>query len=365
MPRIELRNVTKHFDDIPAADGLDLEVRDGEYLCLLGPTGAGKTTALRIIAGLTRSDSGRVLFDGRDVTRLEPEERSAVLLSQTYSLFPTMTVADNILFGPNIRKVPEEEKQQTLVSLLDLVRLTKRADSYPRELSGGMQQRNALARALATDPDVLLLDEPLRALDARLRIDLRHELRSLAKELGLTVLHVTHDQEEALVMADRIAVIRNGRILQIGTPREVFDDPASPFVANFVGQSNFFVGSVLPSGNGRVTTVQDEDGRAAFARPSDLPAECKAVAAVKVGNVRVVRESDAFLCGTVERTLFEGRIVHLDVCVEGLGRWSVKLPASRKDQVKVGDHVGLNWNIWKASVFPYPEGGLEEELRVE
>jgi ABC-type Fe3+/spermidine/putrescine transport system ATPase subunit len=228
-----------------------------------------------------------------------------------------------------------------------------------------MQQRNALARALATNPDVLLLDEPLRALDARLRIDLRRELRSMAKELGLTVLHVTHDQEEALVIADRIAVIRHGKIIQIGTPKEVFDHPASPFVATFVGQSNFFVGNVIFSGDDRVTSVKDDVGRIVFARPCQLPVDSKAVVAVKVGNTKIVRESDAFLHGVVERTLFEGRIVHLDINVEGLGRFSAKLPSSRKDQVGVGDDVGISWSTDKASIFPYPEGGLEKELRVD
>jgi ABC-type Fe3+/spermidine/putrescine transport system ATPase subunit len=261
--------------------------------------------------------------------------------------------------------MPEDEVKATLVELLDLVRLTKRADAFPRELSGGMQQRNALARALATNPDVLLLDEPLRALDARLRIDLRRELRSMAKELGLTVLHVTHDQEEALVIADRIAVIRHGKIIQIGTPKEVFDHPVSPFVSTFVGQSNFFVGNVIYSGNGRVTSVKDAVGRIVFARPCQLPVDSKAVVAVKVGNTKVVRESDAFLRGVVERTLFEGRIVHLDINVEGLGRFSAKLPSSRKDQVGVGDDVGISWSTDKASIFPYPEGGLEKELRVD
>lgn len=348
-----------------AADGLDLTVENGEYMCLLGPTGAGKTTTLRVIAGLTAPDSGQVLLDDHDVTRLEPEERNAVLLSQTYSLFPTMTVAENILFGPEIRRMPAEEKQRTLIELLDLVRLTRRADAYPRELSGGMQQRNALARALATNPEVLLLDEPLRALDARLRIDLRYELRSMAKALGLTVVHVTHDQEEAMVMADRIAVIRDGRIIQVGTPREVFDSPATPFVANFVGQSNFFTGTVLCSGNERTTTVHDEDGRVVFARACTLPVDSKVVVAIKIGNTKVVKKSDAFLTGTVERALFEGRIVHLDVDVPGLGRYSVKLPASRREQVLVGDEIGLNWSVRKASVFPYPEGGLEKELKVD
>ena len=318
-----------------------------------------------MIAGLTRPDRGKVLLGDRDVTKLEPEERNAVLLSQTYSLFPTMTVAQNIMFGPDIRNVPEDAKEQTLVSLLDLVRLTKRADSYPRELSGGMQQRNALARALATNPDVLLLDEPLRALDARLRIDLRRELRSMAKDLGLTVVHVTHDQEEAMVVADRIAVIRNGRIIQIGEPREVFDNPVSPFVSTFFGQSNFIVGTVICSGNGRTTSVRDDWGKVVFGRPCALPMDSKAVVAVKVGNTRVVRENDAFLAGKVERTLFEGRIVHLDIDVENHGRFSAKLPASRRDQVSVGDHVGINWDVSKASIFPYPEGGLDNELRVD
>jgi ABC-type Fe3+/spermidine/putrescine transport system ATPase subunit len=365
MPSITLRGIRKTYGDVMAADDLELEMEDGEYLCLLGPTGAGKTTALRIIAGLTRPDGGKVFLGDKDVSDLEPEERNAVLLSQRYSLFPTMTVAENILFGPTIRNVPEEDRRKALNELLDLVRLTKRADSYPRELSGGMQQRNALARALATNPDVLLLDEPLRALDARLRIDLRRELRSLAKDLGLTVIHVTHDQEEAMVMADRIAVIRKGRIVQIGTPREVFDDPVSPFVANFVGQSNFFVGNVLCSGDGRMTTVEDDAGRVIFARPSDLPVDSKVVVAIKVGNTKVVKRSDAFLTGIVERVLFEGRVVHLDLNMGDLGRFSAKLPASRRDQVKVRDQVGIGWAIHKASVFPYPEEGLEEELRVD
>jgi len=364
MPTVTLRGITKRFSDVTAADGLDLVVNDREYLCLLGPTGAGKTTALRVIAGLTTPDSGQVLFDDRDVTTLEPEERSAVLLSQTYSLFPTMTVAENILFGPNIRDMPDEEKERTLVSLLDLVRLTKRASSYPRELSGGMQQRNALARAIATNPDVLLLDEPLRALDARLRIDLRKELKSLAKALGLTVVHVTHDQDEALVMADRIAVIRAGRIVQVGTPQEVFNSPTSPFVANFVGQSNFFVGTVVAS-TPEGSEVEDDQGRRVKARPTDVPVGGKAAVAVKVGHTQLVKTGATVLRGTVERMLFEGRVVHVDVGVEDLGRFSAKIPASHRDRYHVGDEVGIAWSRNKAIVFPYPEGGLEDELRVD
>ncbi|NLK26333.1 MAG: ABC transporter ATP-binding protein [Euryarchaeota archaeon] len=364
MPQITLRGITKRFSNVTAADDLNLIVKDREYLCLLGPTGAGKTTTLRIIAGLTMPDLGTVHFDDRDVTSLEPEKRNAVLLSQTYSLFPTMTVAENILFGPEIRNMPAPEKEQLLVSLLDLVRLTKRADSYPWELSGGMQQRNALARAIATNPDVLLLDEPLRALDARLRIVLRKELRSLAKTIGLTVIHVTHDQDEALVMADRIAVIRAGRIVQIGTPQEIFNNPISPFVANFVGQSNFFVGRVVTSGpNG--SEVEDHLGRRMKARPTEVPLGAKVVVAVKVGHTRLLKFNVAKLRGTIERMLFEGRVVHVDVDVDGLGRFSAKIPASHRDRYHVGDKVGIGWGRSRAIVFPYPADGLENELRVD
>lgn len=339
-------------------------VNDREYLCLLGPTGAGKTTVLRVIAGLTEPDEGTVRFDQRDVTSLEPEQRNAVLLSQTYSLFPTMTVAENVMFGPDIRKVSKEDKEQMLVSLLDLVRLTSRANSYPRELSGGMQQRCALARAIATSPDVLLLDEPLRALDARLRIDLRRELKSLARTLGLTVVHVTHDQEEALVMADRIAIVRAGKIVQVGTPEEVFDEPASPFVANFVGQSNFFIGRVAVSGPDG-SEVEDAEGRRAEARPTDIPVGQRAVLAVKVGHTHLLKPDAARLKGTIERMLFEGRVVHVDVDTGSAGRFSAKIPASHLGQYKVGDMVGVGWSRSKAKLFPEPEGGLESELRVD
>jgi len=363
MPEIRLEGVHKNYGDIKAADGLEFSVKDGEYICLLGPTGAGKTTALRIVAGLTEPDSGRVLFDGEDVTAVEPEDRKAVLLSQTYSLFPRMTVAENILFGPNIRNWPEEARKKTLANMLDLVRLTRRSDAYPRELSGGMQQRTALARALASGAKVLLLDEPLRALDARLRISLRHDLRSLAKSLRITTIHVTHDQDEALVMADRIAVIRDGRVLQMGTPTEVFDSPVSPFVANFVGQSNFFQGSVVRA-NGRIE-VRDEQGRAVFARAAKVEPGEKVVVGIKVGNTEITREWEGYLQGIVERVLFEGRNLFIDVMVAGLGRFSSRVPTGRKAEFAVGDKVSIRWNPDKATVFTLTDRSLDDELRVE
>lgn len=363
MPTVRLEGIVKRYGDIHAADHLDLEVRDGEYLCLLGPTGAGKTTALRIISGLASPDEGRIMFGDRSMNEVEPEDRRAVMLSQTYALFPQLTVAENILFGPDIKNIPEEEKDRTLSEMLDMVRLQNRPDAFPRELSGGMQQRTALARALASGAEVLLLDEPLRALDARLRISLRHELRDLAKNLRITTVHVTHDQDEALVMADRIAVIREGRIIQVGTPSEVFDNPVSPFVANFVGQSNFFVGRVIEKRE--ATEVRDENGNAVLAQPGGCHVGDQVVVGVKVGNTEVSKEGEGFFEGVVERVLFEGRNIHVDLNVAGIGRYSSKIPSWRLGKLVPGDVVKIKWSADKARVFAMPEKGLAEELRVE
>jgi len=362
MPRIRLEGVSRQFGKVKAISDLELVIENGEYLCLLGPTGAGKTTTLRMIAGLLRPDQGRVLFDDRDVTDLESEDRRAAMLFQTYSLFPHMTVAENILFGPDIRNWDDRVKKETLTSMLDMVRLTRRSDAFPRELSGGMQQRTALARALASGAEVLLLDEPLRALDARLRIDLRRELKSLVNSLNITTVHVTHDQDEALVMASRIAVIREGRILQIGTPKELYEKPSSPFVANFLGQSNF-VSGVLTEGGER-SMIRHAGGGQLPAGSSNLPAGSRVVLSVKTGHTQISTDA-GYLEGTIDRILFEGKDFHVDVDVEGLGRLSSKQPLWRGSRLREGQRVYLLWEPEMANLFPYPDRGLEEELRVE
>lgn len=363
MPRIELQGIEKHYGSIHACNRLDLTIEDGEYLCVLGPTGAGKTTLLRILCGLTRPDQGKVLLDGKDITSWEPENRGAVMLSQTYSLFPQLTVAENVLFGPNIRNADEDIKKRLLADMLDMVRLTNRSTAFPRELSGGMQQRTALARALASGTQTLLLDEPLRALDARLRISLRHEIRSLAKSLGLTVVHVTHDQDEALVMGDRIAVLREGRIIQVGTPQEVFDDPVTPFVANFVGQANFFQGKVVGTEGG--LKIRTDHGHVLPARKGQFDIGEEVLLSIKVGNTDVHREGEGYLEGKVERIIFEGRYLFLDLDVPGEGRISAKLPSWRLGRLSVGDMVKIRWAADTATGFRMPEGGLTNELRVE
>ncbi|HUT26732.1 MAG TPA: ABC transporter ATP-binding protein [Methanomassiliicoccales archaeon] len=363
MPSIKLIGLKKSYGDIKAADGLDLEIYDGEYLCLLGPTGAGKTTTLRIISGLLKPDEGMVLLNDEDCAELEVEDRKAALLSQTYALFPQLTVEENILFGLNIRGTDEKTKEQVLISMLDLVRLSGRSDAYPAELSGGMQQRTALARALASGADLLLLDEPLRALDARLRISLRKELRSLIKSLKMTAIHVTHDHDEALVMADRVAIIRQGRILQVGTPADVWDRPITPFVANFVGQSNFFTGEILKSGS--VASLRTDDGVVLKARPTEMAPGTKAVLGVKIGNTDVSRDKPGYFTARVERVIFEGRNLHVDLRMENGQMISSKIPSWRRGKVTEGDLLNVHWEEIKGTVFPIPPGGLENELKVE
>lgn len=365
MPDIMLEGLCKRFGDTVAADNLNLSVKDGEYICILGPTGAGKTTCMRMICGLTIPDSGRVLLDGKDVTEDSPDTRNATMLTQTYALFPQMTVYDNVMFAPRIKKWPESDSKQIVKSMLHMVHLEKKADWMPRDLSGGQQQRIALARALASGSKILLLDEPLRALDARLRIDLRKELRSMAKEMGLTCIHVTHDQDEALEMADRIAIIRNGRILQFDAPQEVFNNPVSPYVANFLGRSNILSGKVV-SRTGEATMVETASGITIPARPSEIPVGDEAVVAVRNGFTKLILvEESPYLTGTVERVLYEGATVTVEVQVEGLGVMSARLPNRKYRDYAPGDVVGIRWPVTDAPVFPMPENGLEEEMRLD
>jgi putative spermidine/putrescine transport system ATP-binding protein len=241
---VEFRGLRREFGTALALDGLDLDVRPGELLALLGPSGCGKTTALRMLAGFEQPDAGQVLVDGEDVTRVPAHRRDAGMVFQSYSLFPHLNAVDNVAFGLRMRKVGTAERRSCAAELLELVGLGDKGDRFPHQLSGGQQQRVALARALALRPRVLLLDEPLSALDAKVRLTLREEIRRLQQELGITTLFVTHDQEEALSMADRVAVMRAGRLEQCAPPAELYGRPATAFVAEFVGTMSRIPGRV-------------------------------------------------------------------------------------------------------------------------
>jgi putative spermidine/putrescine transport system ATP-binding protein len=302
---VEFRALRRTFGATVALDGLDLAVRPGELLALLGPSGCGKTTALRMLAGFEQPDSGQVLVDGRDVTPVPAHRRDAGMVFQSYSLFPHLSALDNVAFGLRMRKVGTAERRSRAAELLELVGLPGHGDRYPHQLSGGQQQRIALARALALRPRVLLLDEPLSALDAKVRLTLREEIRRLQQELGITTLFVTHDQEEALSMADRVAVMRGGRMEQCAPPAELYGRPATAFVAEFVGTMNRIPGR---TDDGRVVEVLGRrlpvDGDAPAGSPEvDVLVRPEAV------QVSADPESDARVVGTA----FLGAVTRLTV----------------------------------------------------
>jgi len=245
---VSLQNLSRFFGTIRALDGLSLEIAPGEFVALLGPSGCGKTTVLRILAGFETADSGSVTVNGRDVSHVPPARRDMGMVFQSYSLFPNMSALDNVAFGLRMRKMGAGERRKRAASLLDMVGLAAQAGQYPHQLSGGQQQRVALARALAIEPRVLLLDEPLSALDAKVRQQLREQIRLLQQQLGTTTLFVTHDQEEALSMADRVGVMRQGKLEQIAAPDELYADPATAFVAEFVGVMNRIPGELQAGG---------------------------------------------------------------------------------------------------------------------
>jgi putative spermidine/putrescine transport system ATP-binding protein len=288
-PALAVRRLRKTFGAVVAVDDVSLEAAPGEFLSLLGPSGCGKSTVLRMVAGLVEPDAGQVVLGGEDITRVAVHRRHLGLVFQSYALFPHMTVFDNVAFGLRRRKVAEGELRPRVERMLDLVRLGPLGARYPRELSGGQQQRVALARALATEPRVLLLDEPLSNLDALLREEMRVELKRLQERLGTTMIFVTHDQAEAMILSHRVAVMDAGRVVQVGTPEEVYRRPATPFVARFLGRANFFPGVVVRhEGAGVVVALDGGLSIVAGARDGLAPGE-RVQVAIRQEAIRLVR----------------------------------------------------------------------------
>ncbi|MDB5946390.1 MAG: putative 2-aminoethylphosphonate transporter ATP-binding protein [Ramlibacter sp.] len=307
---LELRRIRKEFGGFTALQDINLDIRKGEFVCFLGPSGCGKTTLLRIIAGLEVQTSGEVWQAGRDVSRLPPAQRDYGIVFQSYALFPNLSVADNVAYGLANRKTPKAQIRSRVTELVKLVGLPGSEGKFPAQLSGGQQQRIALARALATAPGLLLLDEPLSALDALERVRLRSEIRALQQKLGVTTIMVTHDQEEALSVADRIVVMNHGVIEQVGTPMEIYREPASPFVADFVGKVNMLPARIA-SGRlqfGSLSIPCDGDDREArvYLRPEDVLAR-----PISAGDPHVFEAS-------IEKIEFLGSYCHVRVASPAL-----------------------------------------------
>jgi putative spermidine/putrescine transport system ATP-binding protein len=311
MTFLELTGIQKRFGDVAAVESFDLSAERGEFVSFLGPSGCGKTTTLRMIAGFELPTAGSIIVDGRDITRQPPNHRDVGMVFQSYALFPNMNVADNIGFGLKVRKRPKAEIDRRVRELLGLIHLEDRGQRYPYQLSGGQQQRVALARALAIEPQVLLLDEPLSALDAKIRIILRKEIRAIQRQLGITTVYVTHDQEEALSLSDRVVVMSEGRIEQIGTPFEIYNFPATAFVASFVGTLNLFAAGVIDASSGRLS-LEGQEVRTAKA-VTGAGSDGRVTLAVRPEGISLGDgpEGSNRLRGTIEDINFLGSIVRL------------------------------------------------------
>jgi spermidine/putrescine transport system ATP-binding protein len=307
--RIDLVDLTKSYGAQPVLKGINITIESGEFFSLLGPSGCGKTTTLRLIAGFESNESGSIRIDGEDIADVAPEKRPVNTVFQNYALFPHLTVADNVGFGLRFQNCPKRERGSRVLDALELVRLGEYATRKPHQLSGGQQQRVALARALVLRPRVLLLDEPLGALDAKLRRTLQFELKEIHREVGITFVYVTHDQEEALTMSDRFAVMRDGEIEQIGAPREVYDAPNSSYVAEFLGLANLFPASVAAPGEIQI-------GSRTFAGPTgDVSGECMVF--VRPERLRFTSREEGIVAGPVTDVVFVGSTTHIRVDVSG------------------------------------------------
>ena len=330
---VRLEDLTRSFGATRALDGLSIDMAPGELVALLGPSGCGKTTALRIVAGFETADIGTVLVDGKDISSVPASRRDMGMVFQAYSLFPNMSALDNVAFGLRMRKIGASQRRQRAGDLLDMVGLAPQARQYPHQLSGGQQQRVALARALAIEPRVLLLDEPLSALDAKVRLQLREQIRTLQQRLGTTTLFVTHDQEEALSMADRVGVMRRGRLEQIAEPDELYTDPATAFVAEFVGVMNRIPGELQPGAQvtalGSTVPVRghrpDETAVDVLVRPEGLAMEV-----VENGN------------GIVTARTFLGSVTRVGVQLSGDVAVQVDRPSAESAALAPGASVSVS-----------------------
>lgn len=337
---VKLENFTKKYGEKEIIKNINLEVYEGEFITLLGSSGCGKTTILRSISGMDRPTSGRVYLDGIDVTDVDPTRRQVNTIFQNYALFPLMTIEKNIEFGLKMKKVPKQERKKRVKEMIELVHLEGYEKRKPKELSGGEQQRVSIVRGLINNPKVLLLDEPLSALDLKLRKKMQIELKQLQKKLGITFIYVTHDQDEALSMSDRIAVIKDGKIEQIGTPVEVYEKPKSIYVADFLGEANIFKGIVKDD----VCVCEEANIKII----SKFKNDTKVDLIVRPENVKLSKEKNSDLVGTIYEQIYDGAFTKILIKVN---KKIIKAIISGNDKLyKRNDEVYLTWDIEDAII---------------
>jgi len=368
MPDVRLVNVTKKFGKVLALDNVSLHIRNKEYFSLLGPSGCGKTTLLRLIAGLIKPDGGDIYIGDKLVNDVPPEDRDIGFVFQTFALFPHMNSWENVTYGPRVKGFNMQNAERIGHEVLEMVKLHERLDAFPNELSGGMMQRIAVARALAAGAKLLLLDEPLGHLDAKVRNELRYEIRRMAKDLELTAIHVTHDQSEAMAISDRIAVMKKGKVLQVGTPQELYMKPKCIFVANFVGGSNFLEGYIVEA-KGKRAVVELRGGTKVHAVNGGINPGERVVLAIKPETFMMEGEwgktGENSVSGVVERVAFEGTTIRYEVRLENQDLVVVVTPSMACEWFNIGEKVTLSFQPENAHLFVYPEAGLREEIAVE
>ena len=348
---VQIEHLVKSFGALRAVDDVSVMIAPGELFFLLGPSGCGKTTLLRCVAGFHQPEAGVIRIGERDVTRLPPHRRDTGMVFQSYALWPHMTLAENVAFGLEMRKVPRAEIRRRVAEALARVHMSERAGAKPNQLSGGQQQRVALARALVIEPQCLLLDEPLSNLDAKLRLEMRVEIRRICKQAGLTAIYVTHDQKEALSVADRLAVLRDGRIEQVGTPSEVYRRPVNRFVAGFIGEGNFVDGRVAGVAGGLVRLDTPLGPLAAAAGAATPAAGAPATACIRPEAIRFDAPpagAPNTLRGTLRRTVYQGEVAQHELTLPAAGADAAEWKASELNPVAAADRAGEQVAFWVA-----------------
>lgn len=360
MPKVSLENLSMRFGDITAVSNIDLVIKDGEYVTILGPSGCGKTTLIKMVAGILVPSEGRVLINGQDVTGMPMEDRDNGYVFQNIALFPHMNLEKNVAYGQRVRDESKETQRQVSHKYLELVNMLDRLKMFPGELSGGEQQKVAIARALASGSRLLLLDEPLSALDARVRVDLRYDIRRLVKDLGITVIHVTHDQEEAMSVSDRIVLMRNGSIIESDAPMNLYRSPNNIFTAYFIGETNLLIGAVARRDEKNVYVVL-RDGSEVRVKETPFKRHDAVVLSVRPEYVYTANEG---LRSKVEEIIFMGTYWRIRAIADSEDKVEYNLPIDNR-LPEVGEEVFLVFNRKMTMVYERPRQGLEEAIKLE